>query len=525
VVVARELDFTLAALAADTGNGRAAASPVISGALAITATLAQVVALLMFDGWHRWAAATRTAALRALAVTGSVAVAIGLYQSTVDVAWLSREPWVGMDRAAGPFFDANAFGALAALGGTWLAGHAWQHGTWRSAAGGAAALVLALGGVVASGSRTAFVGGMVGVFALVFVTARTAQLPRRARLRLLGAAAAAAGVAGMVAVARWSGPNGTDPLSRLEFTWFLFNRAGGDMQQLRTFLWDRDGYGPTSVAMFADHPWVGVGTGAFGIVVSDYAQETIGIPLPPDNAQNWWRQQLSELGVLGGLAAVCASLLAAGTVLRQLWRGRADGNLGAVAATVALGAMAVVSPPTQHPVLQVLAAALVADAVRGAGARGGTARPWVGMAVWGLALTCTGALAVDGWTTSRPPLRASRFGFLYSHGFEPGLPPLPGQPPSTQRRWMGQRAVAVLPGTAPALVIRLELPHADLATAPVEVEVLKDGAPACVATRREPAPVECRIATAGRWVRLDFAVSGVADDGRRGALVTAWYEP
>ena len=47
--------------------------------------------------------------------------------------------------------------------------------------------------------------------------------------------------------------------------------------------------------------------------------------------------------------------------------------------------------------------------------------------------------------------------------------------------------LAVLPGTAPTLMVRLELPHADLATAPVEVEVLKDGAPACVATRREPA--------------------------------------
>ena len=66
------------------------------------------------------------------------------------------------------------------------------------------------------------------------------------------------------------------------------------------YIWERESYGTAAIQMVRDSPLVGIGVGTYHMLVPDYAQALVGASLPPDNAQNWVRHQLAELGVLGG---------------------------------------------------------------------------------------------------------------------------------------------------------------------------------------------------------------------------------
>ena len=82
-------------------------------------------------------------------------------------------------------------------------------------------------------------------------------------------------------------------------------------------LWNRNGYGAIGTAIIRDHPLFGIGVGGFNIMQADFAR-VHGFPiLPPDNAQNWYRQQLAELGVVGSVGWVWWAALFGLFVLRR----------------------------------------------------------------------------------------------------------------------------------------------------------------------------------------------------------------
>src|ERR1700730_3327923 len=119
---------------------------------------------------------------------------------------------------------------------------------------------------------------------------------------------------------------------------------------LRELLWRRQDYGTAAVAMIRDHPMFGVGVGSFHLLTADYGK-LIGYNgfLVPDNAQNWFRHQLAEFGVLGSVgwivwvAAFAVFLLRA--PIRAADRFAASTLKGAL---VALAVISLVGMPTQH---------------------------------------------------------------------------------------------------------------------------------------------------------------------------------
>jgi hypothetical protein len=132
VVGARELDFTTAAIGAATANGVLSPSPSESAALIALAAEGQLVALLLFDWFWGARQADRRQVWLGVMPGVAAACAVALWQSTVNPAFISRAPWIALDRAAGTFYDANALGALAALLAPVLAG---QLGPRRRPAG------------------------------------------------------------------------------------------------------------------------------------------------------------------------------------------------------------------------------------------------------------------------------------------------------------------------------------------------------------------------------------------------------
>lgn len=518
VVAARELDFTLHTIGVATANGSLGATPERLAALAALHAEAQLVALLVFD-WA-WAApfALRRRAWLALAPAVAAACAVAVWQQAVDVSLLSREPWIRLHRAAGTLYDANAMGALAALAGASLAAPALSPRFLPRLVWSGAWAAIAVAGVVATGSRTAL-AALVGSAAVGVVL----RLRGRGRLAA-GMAATALLLAAISVAAPPADATRGNAFGRLTAT--LQRMFAGGSAGLIDLAWNRDGYGPASMRVVADHPWVGVGPGAFGTVISDYAWETLGYRLPPDNAQNWWRQQLADFGLIGGAGALLCSLLALLAVLHT-WRRSPDASTVSPTPLVALGLMAMVSPPTQHPMLQVLMGLLVAHAVAPP-VVADTATPapmrWPAQLVWTVAIACAVGLAAEGWTDFRPPRRAARFHFFYYYGLS-----APVEAPFGGGRWSARRSVAVLEPTGKTIVVHVTLPHEDLASAPVTVTVWDANREVCQLVARDHTKLECLVPVPdGPWpmVRLDISRAWRTVDGiEQAAMVAGRFDP
>ncbi len=516
VAALRELDFTLQTIGVPTANGTFGSNPHLSAAWVALTVEAQLVALLLFD-WARGATpVSRRRAWLALAPGVAIACALAAWQQAVDPAFLSAEPWVYFARAAGPFYDANAMGALAALAGATLAGPGLRPVAVPSLIWGSAWATVGLAGAWASGSRTALAALLVGG-----TVTGVAALRPRARLAALAALTVftTLGIAALRASPPADARTG-QALGRLANT--VRRVIDGGAQELLAVAWRRDGYGPASLAVIADHPLVGVGPGALATVISDYGQVELGVRLPPDNAQNWWRQQFAELGVIGGFAPVLCSLLAL-VAVRRSWRH--PHTAARTAPLVVLGFMCLVSPPTQHPVIQVLVGLLVARAVAPehdapASAPGPS---WAGWVAWTLAIACGVGLALAGWTTFRPPHRAARFTFPYNYGlFEPV------QTPFGDGRRAAAHSVAVFRPEHRVLFVGVVLPHTDIATAPVVVTVSDGHVVLCRQEWRNNELFECRLTIAdGQWpmVEVDVSRAWYTDAGvEQSALLSGRYE-
>ena len=142
----------------------------------------------------------------------------------------------------------------------------------------------------------------------------------RARQRVPALLAVAAGV---LAVGLWAqsaavAPDSKNPLARAFHA--LSDADALTVDGIRTALLDRYGYGP--VARPSSPPtrrWASVSAPAISFL-ADASEPVLGKLLPADNAQNWWRQVLLELGAIGGAAPIAASLAVLVALVRMARR-------------------------------------------------------------------------------------------------------------------------------------------------------------------------------------------------------------
>jgi hypothetical protein len=470
IVAGREVDFTaMAARTLDTSNGLRAGPPWNAAAWVVSSAVAQLLALLVFDLlWARYGRARlREAAIEIglPLVVGSLAGALaGIYQRSVDIAWLSAGDWPSLGRAVGLMVDANSFGVSSAIAAS-LAGTAMVYGP-RRLWGGAAAVVLAWG-MWTSGSRTALVILVAGLIGVAVGAARRMG-SWQARLIPIAALGAAAALVLVITFTLDVGGK-SSPLQRLIAT---LPTEGTSLAETLAGLWDRDGYGAAATAAIAEYPVSGIGVGAFNLLSSDYAYAHSGRVIQPDNAQNWWRHQLAELGAAGGAPALLLSLTIAAVVLRTHPRPEwAAANAVLKALITGLALASLVGLPTQHPALTLTAAmlvyALLATAREGWWSRvRASTQP-----VWAIAWTLVALTALLQWQSAHGPLRviarAMRYGFPYAYGFSNPVP----SPEYAALRWTGRRGAVVLNVPARWLELHVFVEHPDAASRPVHVRV------------------------------------------------------
>lgn len=516
VVVARELDFPRVTFDMFARDVVMAGAPPQGALFALLVLQAQLAALLVFDWYAGASETTRRRAWQALTPGAAVAVAVAVWQQGADPALLSREPWIRLHRAAGTFFDANAMAALAALAAPVLASRFVRPGLAPAWIWSPLVWAAATAAVVATGSRTS-----LAALAVVAAIGLAAGGTTRRWWALGGVATAGVATFAYLASHPWPELATGNAIERLAGSLSAFASTGPD--SLSRLLWTRDGYGPTAMALIAEHPWVGGGVGTFVTLVGDYARVTVGVPLPADNAQNWWRHQVAELGLVGALPALACSALAAVVLARGVRRRE---QAGAVAPLAGLGLMSLVSPPTQHPIIQVVTALVVAHAACAvaAGQARLPRRGRGGLIIWPLALACAAGIAVEGWRTFRPSYRAVRFHTFYSYGVTDTV-----VTPFGEGRWAAPRSLAVLGPGGTTLVTRVVAPHDDVAARPVRITVSDRQGVVCAVDARDHSPFECRLPVArDGWtlVRVDVDRLWQWDAGvPKAALVSARFEP
>src|SRR3954452_12200946 len=343
VIVGREAGFSFDGLF-DAGKlvsyyGQVTAPQAIGWTLHVALT--QLLALLWLDllcALFRRQPEQTPSVVHGLWIGATLASVVAVYQGAVDLSFLSTANWIAQRRATGTLLDANAYGMCAILAGPMA--FVALRATRRKQATTIATLILIVNviGMWMSGSRTALLAGIAGMIAVGLVAWSTSTRVTR-RVLPITAAAVAVLAAAVLFAGRPAGPIGR-----------LCDLPQGASSRL-TELWTRGGYGTAAMMMIREHPLAGVGLGAYHVLVPDY-RVFVHQTMPIDNAQNWWRHQAAELGVLGGAMLFAWS----GVLIWKTMAGRtAPGQAFTATAVrgllVGLGLCSLLGMPTQSPLV------------------------------------------------------------------------------------------------------------------------------------------------------------------------------
>jgi len=400
--------------------------------------------------------------VKGLLIGATIASLVAIYQGTVNIAFLSGGVWPGLRRAAGTLLDANAYGTVAAIAGPLAFVSIPSFRLRHPRMAQAAALAINWAGAWMSGSRTAFVCGALGTLLLVYELLRTST---RTEGHARDSSPLLAGVVAMVLVL--IGVAGAiGPVRRMA--------AGANIELAD--LWSRGGYGTVALRMIRDYPLTGVGIGSFNWMATDYWRLIAHDRLPFDNAQNWWRHQVVELGAAGSLPLIAWSLLIAWLVFTR--RSPAANRVEASTLRgllIGVGLASMFGVPTQNPIALLIFFYLVARFEQLTNPRTSDPRipdpgsripsaAWIAGAL--IAVFYAGGQLVLARGPLQPVVRAERTNRDYITGTYPGERLEQGS-----FRWTRQRATFAVSAPSRYLIIRFHVAHPDVGTHPVKVRV------------------------------------------------------
>jgi hypothetical protein len=423
------------------------------------------------------APAAPPSAVHGLWIGASIASLVAIYQGTVDMAFLSGGIWPGLRRAAGTLLDANAYGSVAALAGPIAFVSIPYLRIRHTRVAQAGVLALNWAGAWMSGSRTAMVCGAFGTFLLVYELLRAGK---RDDVNARETPSLLAGVAVVVLILA-IGAGAIGPLQRMA-------EGSGPNASLRD-LWTRGGYGSVATRMIRDYPLTGVGVGSFNWMAPDYWRTMAQDKLPFDNAQNWWRHQVAELGVVASLPILIWSLVIAWLVLTR--RSRPDARIETQTLRgllVGIGVASLLGMPTQNPIVLLIFFYVVARfemltrvpiearpaqtgpapafAKATPGRKGGSHVRLAWIAGMVIAVGYAGGHLVLAVGPLNPLERAARTNRDYMIGTYASE-----RLPQGQFRWTKKHATFALGTPSRFLVIRYHIEHPDADTQPVRLRI------------------------------------------------------
>ncbi len=466
VLVAREVGFDPRGVF-DTGTVNSwafLAAPQVVGWI-LHVVLVQLVGLLWLEWLMRRTAVPSpspplTREGHALWIGATAGSMVAIYQGIVDAGFLTTAQWASLGRVTGLMLDANGYGVVAALAGPFavvaIAALRLRHGALLAAA----ALGVNWAGLWMSGSRTALACGAIAAAALAIGLLRGRNAPVAVFIGLACALAAAAAMIALLSTA-------TGPWQRLQ------ELAGRSAPQTAQALWDRGGYGDIATRMIRTYPLAGVGVGTYHWLAPDYWRLTANDRLPFDNAQNWWRHQVAELGVLGSLPLLAWGVVLAWTLLRPGGaRDRAAEGVTLRGLLLGLAVISLVGMPTENPVVLIWFFYLVARLVATLDRERVLTIGWQpGPAAWLAVATLAIAYAAGQAMLARGPLHVVQRALDADRDYISGVYAPEELPGGVAFRWTRQDARFMLVTRTPWMLVRGWLAHPDLAEHPVDVRL------------------------------------------------------
>ena len=503
IVVAREVGFDVQVFgdSATINSWAGMSASEVSGWI-MYVVLVQLTGLLWLDAimprLRTWSGRGIPAVVHGLWIGTTVSSLVALYQGIFDLEFLSSPAWASLGRATGLMLDANAYGVLAGLAAPLAAVAACSlqpRVRWYAVAG----FAINWGGVWMSGSRTALLCALVGTVAFAI-----SEVRRRRVRRVVWASAAGALTVSLAALALTvTLSRTTNPFERAEeFT-------GRSPWQVAEALVARGRYGEIAARMIWEYPLAGVGVGTYHWLAPDYLRATFNQELAFDNAQNWWRHQLAELGLLGALPVLTWSIGIVWLALRGTRRAPGHHVATVRGLVVGLGAVSLVGMPTQDPV--VLMAFFLLVAMLGCARSDAVASrwPWEGrslsgawMVVAGLAVAYAGshvALANGSLDVAERASRANR-------DYLVGLYQEETRPEGGDFRWTRGEARLGLVKQAAYLTVRAWIQHPDAAERPVSLRIATPCQVLFEGALVDSSPVEVVLAPQLAEERIDLEV-------------------
>ena len=467
VLVAREIGFRLSGFHDVGAINSWSLMPAPQAAVWILyVVLAQLIGALWFE-WAREKAAQLQSPilLNGLWAGATVASVVAIVQGTISIGFLSTEFWASLRRATGTMLDANSYGVCAALaapigflGMRALVPHA--------PAAAVAVFAINFAGMWLSGSRTAlFTCGLVGAAALMVGLWRERRTTSSSMTQTM--MWSTVGIIAVLAVLLLTAT--ASPIQRA-----LDIPAG---REGLASLWNRGGYGPIALRMTREFPLTGVGVGSYRILAPDYWRAMANDALPLDNAQNWWRHQIAELGVFGGALIIAFSLLVAWRVLSGRERDVRERDVASASTVrgllIGLGVTSFFGMPTQNPLVLYWFLGLVAwfawlvpdpDLHRETHAR----EPRV---AWVVAAALAVAYATGHLLLAAGPLHPAQRAQHANRDYVIGAYPTEPLPEGNEFRWTGREARFIWAAKTRYMAIRFWAHHPDIVSKPVHVTV------------------------------------------------------
>jgi hypothetical protein len=463
--VVRELDFEPSVLM---GSGAIQSSfgggPGFMVSWLIYIGMGLLLGILWFDWLCGVALDFESSVALPLAVSAAALAAVSLYQMFVDFSFLNVNVFGGMGRASATMFDANLAGVAAAL---WVGpGVLWARRLIGLRAFVAAAfVVLLLLAVWASGSRTG-VGMVLCTAAVIGIGLIEHRRTVVGHLRVKHAVTAVVAVVVIAVGAFNTNKAVVGPLERLRTG--LPTLSSSSVRAFATELWNRNGYGAAAVGIIMESPWVGVGVGMFHPMVPRFGVTPGGAPLIADNAQNWYRHQVAEFGLLGSLGWIAWVVLFGPFVLRCRPE-EAAGAWGVRASLVGFALLSCLGMPSQEPAITITFWTFSFWYVSLVGPPP-AASPWprtAGRIAAALIVVFSFGALVLAATRLRLPNRAVATRDYFSRGFYQIEPDGEGG----ERGWAGRHAVRVIDVPHPWVGLTVGVNHFDIAELPVHAKV------------------------------------------------------
>ena len=435
--------------------------------------------ILFVDALCRWFANRadnfRRDVLVPLSLAFAVACVVAFYQGFVDLSFLSSNFWTYMIRASGTLADPNKLGAVV---GFWTIGAVvLARRLEKPLLVSIGAMVIGVGAVWLCGSRTGLASVMISLLIAAFEILRSTKVD----LRKLAMAAAVI-IVGAAALALVLNQASTHTvIQRGTWTYIPFYGDKTIKESINELLWERYGYGPAAIQMIKEHPLEGVGPGMFHTLSIDFGK-VAGHPVPQaDNAQAWWRHNLSELGALGFIPLLIWCVVFGKELFSRprsgdrisigMLRGVLIGFF--VASLFGMAAQSIAIVMTFWVFAFWFAQETAGhQAIRPSGHQAGKA---IVVATVALIAVHAGATTLNAFGELRPRERAQRFNWYYRYGFV-GLgdvEPDPGGYP-VGRRWTMKKSLAVIEVKGKVLKFVAWVDHPDADTNPVHTRVWAD---------------------------------------------------